>query len=387
MRRGCGRLIIPYGPNSKLSGCFVWNLMRPRNHVARRPRGKSCGPGSCRRSRAAWGIFLTALTLLAPAMTAQLRAQGGGTAIEGRVLNGTTGAPVADAQVNYVRMSQGMTPLARATTGPDGRFRLEGIPPAAGPAPALLRVDHQGATYSQPMLPGGPTEGVQIQVYDASPDRAAVSVAEQAIFLHPAGGSLAVLEQVILQNETAPPRAYVNPEGTYLFTLPPESREGVRVTVNGPGGMPIGQTPKPRGAENQFAIDYPIRPGETQIRIEYSMDYASPMQFEKVIDVRAQQTHIVTTGPEVEIQGDGVTALDQDPASGFMGYLVSQPGDTLRVRVSGESALPEGEQTGLSEGGGSTLAPILPPIAEQRLWIMAAIGLLLLGGFVYLYRM
>ena len=320
-------------------------------------------------------------------MTAKLWAQGAGTPIEGRVLNGTTGAPVSNAQVNYVRMSQGMTPLAQATTGPDGRFRLEGIPPAAGPAPALLRVDHQGATYSQPMLPGSPSDGIEIQVYDASPDRAAVSVAEQAIFLHPAGGSLAVLEQIIMENQTSPPRAYVNPEGTYVFTLPQGAREGLRVTVNGPGGMPIGQEPRPRGGVNQFAIDYPIRPGETQIRLEYSMDYTSPLLFEKAIDVRAEQTHIVTTGPEVQIQGDGITALDRDPASGFMGYLVDQPGTALRANVSGESPLQEGAQTELSEGGGSTLTPIPPPIAEQRLWIFAAAGLLLLGGFVYLYRM
>ena len=237
------------------------------------------------------------------------------------------------------------------------------------------------------MLPGSPSEGIQIQVYDASSDRAAVSVAEQAIFLHPAGGSLAVLEQIIMENQTSPPRAYVNPEGTYVFTLPQGAREGVRVTVNGPGGMPIGQTPRPQDGANQFAIDYPIRPGETQIRLEYSMDYSSPLLFEKAIDVRAEQTHIVTPGPEVEIQGDGITSLDRDPASGFMGYLVTQPGTTLRANVSGESAVQEGAQTELSEGGGATLAPILPPIAEQRLWIMAAVGLLLLGGFVYLYRM
>jgi hypothetical protein len=117
------------------------------------------------------------------------------------------------------------------------------------------------------------------------------------------------------------------------------------------------------------------------------MDYTSPLQFEKPIDLRADQTHIVTTGPEVEIQGEGVTALDRDPSSGFMGYLVTQPGTTISVSVSGESPLQEGAQTELSEGDGSTLAPIPPPVAEQRFWIMAAAGLLLLGGLVYLYRM
>lgn len=354
--------------------------MRSGKHITSRPVGKS------HERRLATGMALGALLLLAPAMAPALRAQGGGAPIQGRVLNGTTGAPVAGAEVSYVRMSQGMTPLARATTGEDGQFLLENVPPAAGPAPALLRVDHEGATYSQPMLPGGSSEGIQIRVYDAIADRQAVSIVEQAIFVHPAAGSLQVLEQIIIQNQTSPPRAYVNPAGTYLFTLPAEAREGVRVTVHGPGGMPIGQTPTPLDGENRFAIDYPIRPGETQIRLDYSMDYASPLVFAKPIDLRADQTHMVTMGPEVEIQGDGVTALERDPASGFMGYLVTQPGEVLRVSISGESAIREGAQTELSEGGGATLAPILPPIAQRRWLVLAALGLLLLGGFAYLYR-
>jgi len=316
----------------------------------------------------------------------KLAAQGGAP-IQGRVLNGTTGAPVANAEVSYVRMSQGMTPLARATTAGDGRFQLANVPAAAGPAPALLRVDYQGATYSHPMLPGGPAQGIEIQVFEASPDATAISVVEQAIFLHPAAGSLTVLEQIIIQNQTSPPRAYVNPQGTYLFTLPPAAREGVRVTVNGPGGMPIGQTPTPREGANRFAVNYPMRPGETQLRLQYALEYTPPFLFEKPIDLAADQTHIVTTGPEVEIQGEGITALPADPTSGFVGYRVDQPGTMIRVRVSGEAPARDPEQTELAEGGGATLAPIPPPIAEHRWWIFAAAGLLLLGGLVYLYRL
>ena len=355
--------------------------MKPRNQIPRLPSGRSCG-----LKRVAWGIVLGAWMVLVPAKVTELAAQAPADSVQGRVLNGTTGAPVANAEVSYVRMAQGMTPLARSTTSDDGRFQLEGLPPAAGPAPALLRVDYQGATYSHPILPGGPSQGIEIQVFEASADAAVISVVEQAIFLHPAGDSLSVLEQIIILNQTSPPRAYVNPQGTYLFALPVAAREGVRVTVNGPGGMPIGQTPTPRDGENRFALSYPMRPGETQIRLEYELDYTQPFLFEKPIDLASEETHIVTTGPEVEIQGDGVTALEVDPSTGFMGYLVTQPGTMLRVSVSGESPIQEGAQTELAEGGGRTLVPILPPVAEQRWWIFAAAGLLLLGGLVYLYR-
>jgi len=313
-----------------------------------------------------------------------LHAQTQPSAMQGRVRNGTTGQPVPNAEVSYVRMAQGPTPVAQATTDGEGRFQLQG-PPAAGPAPVLLRVDYQGATYSHPVLPGSPTDGIEIQVFDASPDPALRSVKEQAIFLHPAGDSLTVLEQVIIQNESSPPRAYVNPQGTYLFTLPRAARDGVRVTVTGPGGMPIGQTPTPRDRENSFAVSYPIRPGETQFRIEYALDYQSPFSFEKPIDVASEQTHIVTTGAEVGIAGDGIAPLPADPTTGFVGYRVMQPGTMLRVQVSGQAAVREGAQSELADEGGGSMVPIPPPIAGQRWLILAAAGLLLLGGFVYLY--
>jgi hypothetical protein len=198
---------------------------------------------------------------------------------------------------------------------------------------------------------------------------------------------LSVLEQVIIQNQTSPPRAYVNPQGTYLFSLPQAATGGVRVTVHGPGGMPIPQTPVPREGQNRYAIEYPIRPGETQIRVEYGMDYTQPFVFEKPIDLASEQTHIVTTGGDVQVEGDGITALPADPSTGFMGYLVTQPGTMLRVSVSGEAALDPTAQTAVPDGeDGSTLVPIQAPVTRQRVWVFAALGLLLLGGFVYLYR-
>jgi len=338
-----------------------------------------------RLPRAACGIALVAATLCAGTwLHAQTQPQTQLSTVQGRVLNGTTGRPVANAEVSYVQMTQGPAPVAQATTDAEGRFRLQG-PPAAGPAPILLRVDYQGATYSHPVLPGSPTDAVEIQVFDGSRDAALMAVKEQVIFLHPAGDTLTVLEQVIIQNASSPPRAYVNPQGTYLFTLPRAARSGVRVTVTGPGGMPIGQTPEPRGQENAFALTYPIRPGETQFRIEYALDYQSPFSFEKPIDVASEQTHVVTTGAEVKVEGEGLEALPADPASGFVGYRVTQPGTMIRVQVSGESQVREGAQSELAEEGGGSLVPIPPPIAGQRWLVFAAAGLLLLGGFVYLY--
>lgn len=336
-----------------------------------------------RQNRAAWGIALAAGLL---AGWRVLPAQTPAPSIRGRVVNGTTRRPVPNAEVSYVRMTQGTTPLARATTDGEGRFQLQGIPPAAGPAPVLLRVDYQGATYSHPILPGqNPAEEIEIQVFEANPDPKLVSVREQAILIHPTGETLLVLEQIILENKSSPPRTYVNAQGTYRFTLPKSARSGVQVTVQGPGGMPIGQAPVPQEKENSFAVNYPLRPGETQLRLEYSLDYKPPFDFEKPIDVASEQTHIVTPGKEVEIKGEGLVPLQTDPASGMMGYRVTPVGNVVRVQVSGQSPTREGSQVAAEGEGGGGLVPILPPIARQRWLILVAAGLVMLGGFVYLY--
>ncbi len=298
-------------------------------------------------------------------------------------MNGTTGKPVAKAQVNYVLMAQGMKPAASQVTDNDGRFRIDN-PPSSGGGPALLRVEYEGATYSHPVLPGQSAGDVEIQVFDASKQPGIVSVKEHAIFVHPSGNTLLVLEQVILGNESSPPKTYVNEKGTYPFTLPAKAREGVQVTVEGPGGMPISQPAEPRDSANSYEINYAIRPGETQVRLEYALDYHSPYQFSKRLDVLPAQLHIVTPGKDVQVKGEGLTPAGTDPSTGFSGFALKPEGNLVKLEISGEVPATQGE--GNSADDSATLVPIPDPVSKQRWVIVSAAGLIMLGGLVYHLR-
>ena len=312
---------------------------------------------------------------------AQTPAQGA----QGRVLNGTTQKPVPNVEVQYVKMMQGMAPAAKATTDREGRFQFQEIPGGSA-APALLRVEYQGATYSHPMMPGqSQAEGIQIQVFEASSDLKLIAVKEQAIFLHPTGETMVVLEQIILENRSSPPRTYVNPQGTYPFTLPKSASQGVKVTVQGPEGMPINQTPVSGEKENSYAVTYPIRPGETQFRVEYSLGYQPPFEFSKPIDLPAEQMHLITPGKEVELKGESLEAMPPDPTTGFVGYRVTSVGKAVRVQVSGQAPVQSGAQSAAESEGGGSLTPIPAPVHQQRWLVLAVAGLVMLGGFVYLY--
>ncbi|MBI4460466.1 MAG: hypothetical protein HY648_10470 [Acidobacteria bacterium] len=324
---------------------------------------------------------LTAATLLSGARNVDAQTAG----VQGRVVNGTTKAPVANAEVQYIVLQQGMTPAAQAKTDRDGRFELKG---AAAPAsgPALLRVEYQGVTYSKPLLPGqNQQEAVEIEVFDATPKADQVKVVEQAIYLHPGGSVLMVIEQVILKNDSNPPKAYVNSEGTYFFTLPGTPREGVRATIQGAMGMPLPQTPIAQQQPNRFALNYPVRPGETEIRLEYSLEYTEPYEFAKTLDMKAEQTHIVTAGKDVQVSGDSLENLGADSSSGFVGYRITPAGSAIRLQVSGQAPARSAGSTVESAQEAGALSPIPDAVSNRRWMVLALLSLVMAAGFVYLY--
>ena len=301
--------------------------------------------------------------------------------MEGRVRNGTTGQPAAGITVHLVKLQQGMTPVESVTADAQGVFRIE--TDALGGAPGLIQVEYQGATYSQPLMsPQTMSGGLNIQVYDATSDRSGISIPEHAIFLRPSGGEMAVIEQVAISNTSNPPRTYVNREGTYLFALPGEPRDGLVASIEGAAGMPVPLSPAERSAPNSFAIAYPIRPGESQIRLQYTLAYQSPFRFTKPLEHAGEQTHIVTPGEGVELTGDALEPLGKEPTTGFMAYLVKSAG-RAEFDVKGEVVVTEAEAA-QAAGSSGTLTQISDPVT-QRIWlVLGGLGLIMLAGYWYL---
>ena len=319
--------------------------------------------------------------------------------LKGRALNGTTGRPVPNVSVEYVQLSQGMVPVEIVRTDAAGNFQFSKVPTPgvqAGP-PGLLRIEHEGATYSQPVMSGemaaaapmmqgaiGPDGSVTVTVYDSSTDRNLYAVREHAIFVRPSAGQLTVLEQVFIENASTPPRAYVNANGTFRFTLPAKPTGELGVSLQGTAGMPLPQTPRPvEGVANSYTIDYPIRPGESIIRVQYAIEYQDPYDFSKTMDRLPEQVHVVTPGDMVKVNAEGMVAAGKDEQSGFSAFLVPLVGNAVNFRVSGEA---EPEQVSASPGEGGSLTTVPNPLHGQRWLLLAGLGIVLLAGCVFLYK-
>ena len=365
------------------------------------------GPNRCgmyrEASRHYLGVAITWLIAIGVLAVGVLHAQApnAGTTpgmLKGRAVNGTTGQPVANVSVEYVQLSQGMVPVEIVRTDAAGNFQFSKVPvPGNTPGPpGLLRIEHQGATYSQPVMGGGQAgqpgmppgmatgDNVTVTIYDSSSDRDLFVVHEHAIFVRPSGSTMTVLEQVFIENTSAPPRAYVNANGTFRFTLPAKPRGEVSVSLQGAAGMPLPQTPRPDATvPNTYTIDYPIRPGESIIRVNYQLDYQQPYDFSKPLDRLPEQVHVVTPGDNVKIESENMIPAGKDDASGFSAYLLQPVGNVVNFRVSGEAPPDQVSATQDQEGG---LTPIPNPLHEYRWPLFGGLGAVLLAGFVYLYK-
>ncbi len=321
-----------------------------------------------------------ALSLLAATVA---RAQKADQNLQGRVLNATRYETVPNVSVQYIQLQQGMTPVETVETDDEGRFQFTQVP-FTPTVPGLIRVEFQGATYSQPYMEAATNPaGVEMLVFESSGNPQLVRATEHAIVLQPQGEKLAVIEQIFLENSSNPPLTYVNREGTYLFTLPSTPLDGVTASVVGAAGMPIPQTPVQREASNQFAINYPVHPGETTVRLQYSIDYQSPFPFAKPLDLAAERTHVVTPNEGVTIQAENLIPADDDPSTGFIAYEIQPADGRLLLEVSGQA--PAGSSANTNSPGGS-LTRLPDPVGERKWLIMGGLGLVMMAGLLFLYR-
>src|SRR5579884_4270238 len=80
-------------------------------------------------------------------------------AIDGTVINGTTGKPQANATVTLYKVGgNGPESIQSVKSGPDGKFVIN----AKAEGPRLVQVAYDGALYNHMIPPGQPENGLEI---------------------------------------------------------------------------------------------------------------------------------------------------------------------------------------------------------------------------------
>jgi hypothetical protein len=300
-------------------------------------------------------------------------------AVDGVVLNATTGKPQPNAIISLVQPGQGgMQTLGSTKTDAEGKFRFD----KELQGPTLLQVLHAGVLYNKMMIPGTPTSGLQVQVFDST-NKPVAKVSQHFIVLQPGSSEMAVSEGILYQGD---PNVTYNDatNGTLRFYLPPEAKGQVSVTINAPGGMPIQRPAAKTNEANVYKVDYPIKPGETRFDVNYVVPAANPLIFSgRILHTEGASDLVIPIG--VTVKGDNIELAGQEPKTQASIYQIK--GTSYKVEVEGTGSLQQpGGASPDEDNGMPTIQEVKPRIYDRLYWILGmAFGILGLGS-VLLYR-
>jgi hypothetical protein len=187
--------------------------------------------------------------------------------ITGTVTNKTTNKPAGGDDVILLKLEGGMQEAARTKADALGKFTIN-FPDDN--AMHLVRVQHRGVNYHRPAPPG--TTSVEVDVYDAAEKVDGIKQSFDIVRLEADATTLRVTEDFVLENNSTPPTTLVAPRA-FEIVIPMGAKIEESMAA-GPGGMAVRTTPVATDQPNHYAFLFPIRPGEANFRVVYTMPYS-----------------------------------------------------------------------------------------------------------------
>jgi hypothetical protein len=301
-------------------------------------------------------------------------------AIDGTIINKTTGKPGSEVPIVLMRLGDGgMMPVGTIKSAPDGKFQFN--QPLDGPY--LMQATFDGVTYNKLLQPGSPGTGLEFEIFNATKQGGNAKVRQHMMLIEPNDGKLSVSESVIFKNDGN--TSFVDSgNGTYRFYVPAEAGDSLAVRVAGPGNMPVKRDAIPAGAPGVYKVDYAIKPGESRFDISYTIPYASPGKLKgrilHPIQGELGQTRLVTPSG-VKLAGDGLEDLGAEPQTQAEVYSLTKADFELTVTGSGSLRALEADENSMPSP-----TPIAPKIADRMYWILGLSFVALGLGFTALWN-
>jgi hypothetical protein len=334
-------------------------------------------------------LLLALVLLLAPSLLAA--------AITGTVTDGTSHKPSAGDDVILISLQQRMQETARTKTDAHGKYSID-VPDQGM---HLIRVDHQKASYFQPAPPG--TSTVDLTVYDVAAKVPGITTEANVMRVETdPQGLLHVTQSYFVKNDSTPPKTQFSSR-SYEIYLPPDAKVEAAAAM-GPGGMPVASSPAPVGDPGHYAYLFPLRPGETQFQVTYSLPYSgsaklTPRLADKADNVVVMVPKSMTFTPDPSTPYQPIN--DELNAQTFVAKNVT-PSQSLGFSVSGSGALPRDVQTAQAGNGQPGSAPAAAdnrpggglgtpidtpdPLNKYKWWILSGVGLLLVIAAAFFLR-
>ena len=316
--------------------------------------------------------------------------------LKGVVQNSTTNKPSAGDEVTLKKIGNGMEDVAKTKTNARGEFTFN-VPPAQ--QPYLIWVQHQGVTYTQAGLPGGVP--VAVRVFDAASSIKEISILDHAIAIQTSedGATLSGEEFYTVGNQSSPPRTLTGKQ-TLQFYLP----EGASITESSvqTGKTQLKAAVIPAGQKNEFAFVFPLRPGQTQFHILYTVPYSGKLEIDPRSDLPTQ-TLMVAAPDSIKFAASDSALYESktNPQFKSVNFFIAKnvtPKQKVAFAISGTGAMPReqeqasdpnsngrpGEPSG--PGGGMGVPNERPDPLHSGQWLfLGVLSLFLAAGGVFVY--
>ncbi len=316
--------------------------------------------------------------------------------LKGVVQNSTTNKPSAGDEVTLKKIGKGMEDVAKTKTNSKGEFSFN-VP--ASQQPYIVWVEHQGVTYTQAGLPGGVP--VAVRVFDSAASIKEISILEHAMALQTSGDGTTLNGEEIFTvgNQSSPPRT-LTAKQTLEFYLP----EGASI---GESSVQTGKTQLkaaviPTEEKNKFAFVFPIRPGQTQFHIIYTVPYSGKLEIDPRSDLPTGALMVAAPDSIKFVASDSALyQTNTNPQFKGVNFFVAKnvtPKQKVEFAISGKGEMPrDTEQAAAPRSGGARGEPSGPggglgvpnerpdPLHSGQWLFLGVLSLFLAAGGVLVY--
>ena len=306
--------------------------------------------------------------------------------IDGTVVNRTTGKPQPGVSITLVKPGQqGMQTLGTTTSDASGRFVFENDQPGGGPQ--LLQASYGSVNYNKLMTPNIPTSNVALDVYEVTKSPAVAHVAQRMLIVEPTLSQIAVSETVIVENDST--TTFNDADlGGLRFYLPPASNGQVRISAQGPQGMPLPRPAEKTKEADIFKVDFPIKPGQSEFQVSYVLPAGSPFTYHgQVVSVKGMQAGpLRVVAPRgVTISGNDVQQLGVEPNTQATIYNVASTG-SFSFNIAGTGSLHNNDESAGDNSDSPQVTEGKPQIYAHLGWLLGLALSILAVGLVVLFR-
>jgi len=299
-------------------------------------------------------------------------------AITGTVINRSTGQPQPGATVALNKLGQnGIEMIDQAKSDAQGKFTIN----QEIQGPHLLRTAYDGVTYNHMLPPGSPTSGLTVDVYNSSKQPGAAKVSKHMLLFEPYGGQMLINESFILPNDGKTP--WNDSDNGTLHFYAHGVVDRVQVNATAPGGMPIGAPVNKTSKPDIYAVDFPVKPGETRFDLTYTVPYTAGEPYQGKVVTKDENTYLIAPNG-ITLTGPDLSDLGAEPRT--QAHIYGLSGTSYKIQLTGAEAAPPAAAADQPDSSGPQIEQIMPRVFNQAKLILAlALGILALG-FAMLYR-